>query len=89
MKSAIEIIQEAKTLIYPNEGIKRLAKEAYDDPDWFCIMDSDGYLTSSYREECPDRGICHRPDFMLVCVATRWKNDQIGELAIKIYNGEK
>jgi len=39
----------------------------------------------SYREECLDRGLCHHPDFMLACLQTRY-NNQLGELAIEIYN---
>lgn len=88
MKNAEEIVKEAKTLIEPNEGIKRLAKMAEEDFNGFCIMDKDGSI-HSYREECPDRKRCHRPDYMLACVATRWKNDQIGEQTIRIYNGEE
>jgi len=84
MKTALEIIEETKNLLYPNAGVKALAKMAYDDPDGFCIMDNimDRH---SYREECLDGGLCHHPDFMLACLQTRY-NNQLGELAIEIYN---
>lgn len=84
MKDATSIINEVKKISVPNVGVIALAKEAWDDPE-FCIMDDDGCFTNSYRQECLDRGICHRPDFMLACLATRWDN-QLGNIAIRIYN---
>lgn len=83
MKDAKSIINEVKTISIPNSGVKALAKEAWDDPD-FCIMD-DEYCRQTYRQECPDRGICHKSSFMLACLATRM-NYQLGDIAIKIYN---
>jgi len=84
MQNASEIIKEVKKLFSPNEGVKALANMAYNDPNGFCIMDNDE-CRSSYREECLDRGLCHNPDFMLACLATRFF-DQLGESAIDIYN---
>ena len=86
MKKATSIINEVKQLNIPNAGVEALAKEAWDDPD-FCIMD-DEFCRQSYRQECPDRGFCHRSDFMLACLATR-RNDQLGNITIRIYNENK
>lgn len=83
--SATEILNEVKPLYKPNAGVNALAKMADDDPDGFCIMDGNDNWNPSYRCECPDRGACHRPDFMLACLQTR-HDDWLGERAIRIYN---
>lgn len=85
MLNVVEILDEVKSLKTPNAGVIALAKMAWDDPDGFCIMDSDKCYTESYRCECLDRGACHRSDFMLACLQTRWTN-QLGEKAVRIYN---
>ena len=86
MKDTTSIINEVKNINTPNAGVKALAKEALDDPD-FCIMD-DEFYRQTYRQECPDRGVCHKPSFMLACLATRM-NHQLGDIAIRIYNNCK
>jgi len=48
----------------------------------------DEFCRQTYRRECPDRGICHKPNFMLACLATRW-NNQLGDIAVRIYNNSK
>lgn len=63
MGGAKTIIKEVKNTLYPSDGVKVLAQRAYDDPE-FCIMDNDCYSQRSYRQECLDRGLCHRPDGM-------------------------
>ena len=84
MKTALEIIEETKNLLYPNAGVKALAKMAYDDPDGFCIMNNEEY-GNLYRCECLDRGFCHDPEYMLACLQTR-AIGQLGKIAIKMYN---
>jgi hypothetical protein len=85
MKTAKEIIDEVKKISVPNEGVKALAREAWDDPETFCIIDDDDPFRESYRQECPDRGACHSPDFMLACLQTRSDNI-LGKKAVEIYN---
>jgi len=84
MKSAFEIIKEARKLQLPNKYVKLLAKKVFDDPDGFCIMNNEEY-GNLYRCECLDRGFCHDPEYMLACLQTR-AIGQLGKIAIKMYN---
>jgi hypothetical protein len=78
--NAMEIIEEAKSICKPNDGIKALVKKDY------CIMDEE-YCHYPYKDEdrCPDYRRCECNSFMLACLATRTP-DQLAPWAIETYS---
>lgn len=84
MKDSKTIIDEVNKLLYPNAGVKALAKKAKKDP-CFCIMDEESCGQKGYRDECPDSRACHNQTFMMACLQTR-RPEMLGLPAIQIYS---